>query len=67
MGILHLTGGVSMEFRYFNGKSSEMTREEINSMEIWNPTMEHILAQTIERIAKDTTNGEQQETDNYAL
>ena len=56
-----------MEFRYFNGKSSEMTREEINSMEIWNPTMEHILAQTIERIAKDTTNGEQQETDNYTL
>ena len=39
-----------MVFRYFDEHMGEIAMEELSKMEIWNPTMEHIFAQTMKRI-----------------
>ena len=45
-----MTGGKAVVFQYFNQNMDEITTEELVRMELWNPTMEHIFAQTMKKI-----------------
>jgi len=49
-----------MEFRYFDEKKRELSLAEIGNLEIWNATMEHIFAQTIDRMEKEIITGSRQ-------
>ena len=41
-----------MNFRYFDANGIQLTREQLRSMGIATPAMEHIFATVVERIGK---------------
>ena len=56
-----------MLFQYFDEDMGEMTMEELRKMEIWNPTMEHIFAQTMKRIEEGNITGAPQIVSEFEL
>ena len=56
-----------MVFRYFDEHMGEIAMEELSKMEIWNPTMEHIFAQTMKRIEEGNITGTPQIVSEFEL
>ena len=51
-------GGDFLNFRYFDATGNQLTAEQLKSMRIATPAMEHILATVKERIEKNWKSAE---------
>lgn len=46
-----------MEFRCYDCHGKQLASNELPQLQIWNPTMEHILANAMEKLRKEETSG----------
>lgn len=52
MGILTVEG-MQMKFRYFDAAGRQITPEQLRSMRVMAPAMDHIFATVLERLGKN--------------
>lgn len=52
MGILAMEG-MQMKFRYFDPAGRQITLEQLRSMQVITPAMDHVFATVLERLEKN--------------